>query len=295
MKYTPGPMRPLLCIALLLLLTLPSLQAQTEADGATRYRVELIVFSHAGGSSDAREVSELRDFSGLRDPLKRARELALADSMERQASTQAGAADPSEAGLADSPALPAPTPPPVSYVQQDALSASMEATWRRLQSSGEFRPLLWRAWYQTAPRGRATSTVRIHDEVSLGQDGSALLRWAEGLLRPRRGRGPAFTDLLPRADYRLDGSFRLRQRQFLHVDMDLHWREPANQPTGAGLDWRLDGDDQAPRYLEHRLTQSRAVRLNRLEYFDSARLGVLVRVERWLPPTETDTRDFDED
>lgn len=110
--------------------------------------------------------------------------------------------------------------------------------------------------------------------------------------------------------YRTDGTVRLYRRQFLHFDIDLVWQQEtadaspqmqqqSQQQSQPGFDvpeWLVPGSpDQPgpdidepvhqsanePAWRIHRMQQSRVVRDQRFEYFDSSLLGVLVRLERF--------------
>lgn len=96
---------------------------------------------------------------------------------------------------------------------------------------------------------------------------------------------------IPQVDTRLDGRLALVQRQFLHAELDLEWREAAERPGLPGArpaPPRSDASDSgtdaaAPTWRVHRLQQSRVIRPDRWTYFDSERFGVLLRVTE-LPP-----------
>lgn len=81
--------------------------------------------------------------------------------------------------------------------------------------------------------------------------------------------------------FRLDGSVQLRRSRFLHVELDLEYRVDAPHGSQAAVHSALppDQDDvQPPPFRIHRLHQSRQVRSNELNYFDTAYLGAIVRV-----------------
>jgi hypothetical protein len=116
---------------------------------------------------------------------------------------------------------------------------------------------------------------------------------------------------VPRAETRVDGTVALVQRQFLHAEIDLHWREPVQRPgllEPARPDRGLEPFDASPDFVTrsndgrdaesmpralptgpepdwqvHRLTQSRVIRADQWAYFDSDRFGVLLRATE-LPP-----------
>ncbi len=292
------------------------------------YRVEIIVFTHADGRSDARFVDRLRHFDDHLDPAQ----LARIQQRAEQAAAEAAEVEPDEpdflrawdeaTGEADlEPDEPTVDPPwiPQPWIAKPELSAEMRRALDRLVADPSYQVHSWRAWYQPAIRGVAHPRVRLHDDHIVDA------RWPEFFLLPVPDRPPtgdeigeiqdshhSFGDphrlpmdpppdqdshapsgkptsippVLASPDYRLDGTVRLRQRQFLHLEFDLEWRDRP-QPL-----FDLPGHQPLEGFLIHRLEQSRVVRRDRLEYFDSAWLGVLARIERFeypeWPEPETD-------
>lgn len=296
------PRRAVCTVALALAAVAAGAQAPDRGAGAGSeyppvYRVELIVFEHVGGDSDRRRASDPADFTGRLDPLVVARANDAVD--EALSMLRKGALpmlpDPDAAG-ADAPRLTSrnetlvPIPPPFAALTR--LSEPIGRALDRLLDSAAHAPVATRAWVQLAARERTTPPVRIHDATPV-----ATLPPAHGLplFFPSRLALPAganedgthrsrqlFRPAAPRlAIYRLDGTARLRRRQFLHLDLDLVWqqREPAVGPRPAAPG---DTEPRHPRpWLLHRLQQSRVVEPGRLEYFDSSRFGVLARVTRF--------------
>jgi hypothetical protein len=288
------PSRPALLLALL---CLPfGLAADPDVP---HYRVEVIVFSHADGRSDARVSESFEDFSELTDPLRRAQ---LAADPREDDPGRPGAADehqamPDEfdereraaerdaalalidtlAELEEGTLMPTLPTWPEPWLALEALSSKMERARVRLEDSPRHEVLAWRAWHQPLQRGRAGERVRIHDEYVIAtewdDEPEATEQWIDNEAAE------------PTLHYRLDGGIRLRQRQFIHLDSDLHWRSPGRpaaspwmQPMEQTEDSGENGD-----YEVHRLVQSRAIRAGRLEYFDSSWLGLLVLIERIQP------------
>lgn len=283
----------------------PLMSPPAHAEDGPYYLVEVIVLTHAAGRSDGREIDQLTDFNNLVDPLRQARIAAWRMEQEARIPEQGGtedldlespeqnqaretvqamdlfsaldaietASDPEISEMAAGPVYPD------RFVNQAELSPTMQSAWNRLSNSGEFQPRTWRAWYQPLSRSRLSPQVRIHDEFPLR------LNWADLALPALPGTRKTLTidQLMPKADYRLDGSLRLRQRQFMHLELDLVWRELVEQEQLPAGPWAPDV--LAPvHFQQHHLNQSRTVRLDRLEYFDSSWLGVLVRIQRWVPP-----------
>lgn len=252
------------------------------------YRIEVLVFVHANGRSDARDTDQLEDFTDLLDPERRARETLRAPG-EKEEGEEIRAAMELLDTLAEierreiMPELPAWPEP---FLALETLSERMRRTRERIERSPDYDLLAWRAWHQPLSPDRSPTRVRIHDGRVLDAD------WIEltptGV--PARGQGRKDA-LIPEWRYRLDGGVRLRQRQFMHLDVDLHWRVPArSQPDFVAMPGPLR--PETPRFEVHRLTQSRTVRPDRLEYFDSAWLGVLVLITELEP---LDGSEVDED
>jgi hypothetical protein len=297
-------MKTISAFLLPILLLLPSLAlASTSSDLIPHYRVEVIVFVHSGGQFDRRLTGELDDYSPLLDPLKLARQAALGvgpdepDELEATAphdeldeARQAIALIEALSALEEAPeaephpALAGPVYPD-TYINQSELSGTMQRAWQRLADSPEFNAVTWRAWYQPLSRGRLEPAVRLHDERIVRMDWLALTPLGPSRrTTDQQEESDPVSPLTTNADYRLDGSLRLRQRQFMHVELDLVWRELAESGFGP-----MSSEYLPPAgFYQHRLVQSRTVRPGRLEYFDSTWLGVLVLIEPWEAPDEPD-------
>ncbi|MFW5926747.1 MAG: CsiV family protein [Wenzhouxiangella sp.] len=248
------------------------------------YRVEVIVFNHADGRSDARPAEELADFTDLLDPERRAAEAAaepVADDGARDDEIRAAmelldtlAEIEQQELMPELPAWPEP------FLALEYLSERMDRAWQRLETSSDHEPLAWRAWHQPLSRESTPVRVRIHDDRILGG------RWLEmkptGIPALQALADGERDALMPDWHYRLDGGIRLRQRQFMHLDVDLHWRVPGHLRAVPFFLLAKDRPEKPP-FQVHRLTQSRTVRPGRLEYFDSSWLGVLVLIEELEP------------
>jgi hypothetical protein len=162
------------------------------------------------------------------------------------------------------------------------MSDMMEDAWRRLRLGAAYRPLLFVVWEQS--RIDFHPPVRVHGEDVI----------ARRLLFPG---GMAWVDLRSedmfapyRAPYfRLDGTVQMRRSRFLHLDLDLEYRDalvPAGTPLPASAaEAEMLAATSAPvaepppgPALVHALHQTRQVRTGELQYFDTPYLGVLARV-----------------
>ncbi|QOC21121.1 hypothetical protein IC757_08610 [Wenzhouxiangella sp. AB-CW3] len=298
-------------IACLTVAMLPGL-GSAEAE-VPHYRVEIIAFTHTAGASDARLQTELEDYTSLIDPLARARRQQAAETEEERSPDDPewlDRVDPEEtAPVVDQPEqereadieavlelidtladlesgelMPELPTWPETYLALESPSGTMARALQRLNDSSEYQVLTWRAWHQPLSRSLPGKRVRMHDEQVVAA------RW--GGSGP--GGLPAGADaqsLIPGFDYRLDGSIRLRQRQFMHFDADLVWRQPHQASPWMSVSQLAPEPSNA--FAVHRLQQSRAVRPGRLEYFDSEWLGVLVLIEEIKPLDGSNDSDGD--
>lgn len=277
---------------------LPPLAQDNGADeGKAFHRVEVIVFTHAGGENDAWPLEQPADYTDALDPAWQA--FAHQQRLERAEDGEDTESSDLEAALSVvdtianlesgeqtvTQALLYPEP----WRALETLSEPMERARGRLQRSGAYRMHAWLAWYQPVGQGSRGKAVRIHDDQLIGVDWVSLS--ATGRLL-RDGRPVEnVEELTPAFHYRLDGFIRLRQRQYMHADVTLDWRSPAAVgPTPFPVAIR-DAELEV-----HRLDQSRTIRPDRFEYFDSQWIGLLLRVTPYeLEPPEEEAETSDEE
>ncbi|NEZ03884.1 hypothetical protein G4Y73_06940 [Wenzhouxiangella sp. XN201] len=271
--------------ALLIVFPLVALAGSSVAQDSEEhrfYRVELIVFTHVGGEFDAWPVDDLpalpadahdpewKRFNREQDDSPRDDPDGSSNADLRSVLEVAEALERLEEGQTTlTELLIYPDP----WLAVDELSEPMQQALERLQNSPGHRVHHWLGWHQPLEPSR-TGTVRIHDDRPLGADWIVLAPHG----RPQRN-GQAVTtagQLFPQFRYRLDGTIRLRQRQFMHAEVSLYWHAP--QTTGPLA--VLTADPAAALSRDH-LQQSRTIRPGRLEYFDSPSLGLLLRVTPW--------------
>lgn len=272
-----------------------ALPALGQDEPGTVVRVEVIVFQHTDGRPDDWPAGPGNGFNALPDPRERARlaswtarlapldapsatvtaDAALRDRLDDQADPatldQRRQMRPAVAFVqASGERLQGPIWPDF-YVALPSFSQTIQQAVRRLQDSPRHRVLTSIAWLQPLNRQTGSSPVRIRGNEALTIDWTQTTPTAiytDPSIEP--------PDALPVIDYRLDGSLHLRQRQFRHVDLELVWSEAVPRI------------DRAPSIgherVVHRLNLSRPVKMDRLEYFDSPWLGVLVLIQEWERP-----------
>ncbi|MEN1728911.1 MAG: CsiV family protein [Pseudomonadota bacterium] len=270
------------------LIALVALSTSAGAEEVATYRVDVIVFAHVIGGTEQRHQDSVLDYTRYPDVRAQARAAAWtrpidAESLsaeERARRDALEALDQLRALEQNTPASVAdfaggPLFPPTWMAQPD-LSPTMGDSWRRLLDSSRHVPLTWRSWYQPLAADTRSEWMRLQGQNLIDLDWLKPEAIDESFLPPE----PPYPFLMPQTRHRLDGAIRIRQRQFMHVDLDLVWQTEASaSPAPLANDWY-----QPEGFLTHPLNQSRSIRPNRIEYFDSSWLGVLVRIEAWESP-----------
>jgi hypothetical protein len=233
------------------------------------YRVELIVFENIDSTAEPRTADTLRSFSRFPGPPPPVPETPAENDAE----------------------TPLPGPVPLLFSGQlpdqfefiDGRSDYMNDVWRRLRASKAYRPLLWTAWQQN--RIDYYPPVRVHDEQLIDRQ----FRPSDGkLLVDLTAADPLF---LYRSEfYQLDGSVQLRRSRFLHVYLDLEYRQgfsprlPVEDTEGDLNDDLINTIEDSytgpvdEAYKLHHLKQNRQIQTGKLNFFDTPALGVLVFV-----------------
>jgi len=289
----------------------------THAQDA-RYRVELLLLRHLNGAEEAEPQQSLTDYSAaldLQPPIDETElEPGLADEADPEAQTDYEAAGenppPGLTGPEGDPETEAPGTEESGEIDAEpqivlleTQSEVMQRAWQRLKTSADYRPELYLSWEQ--PEVEPFPSIRVHDQKLLFEDDPyADLRAG---IEEAEEQVPTFTDTMtpvetltdengeaappedtlpaPTRFYRIDGRATLRKARFLHLQLDLEYREPLfsqdqqNEPmhTADPL------DEQRPRpsaYLVHYLRQSRQVQTQSMEYFDGPVFAVLAMISR---------------
>jgi hypothetical protein len=262
----------------LILFSILLLDCQVARGQEQRYRVEILVLRHLQGHSTVEPVPLLRDFSGARDLLAPA-----------VASSSSASAAQSEAPVAVPPGVQPTTQAAAPVVLLEERSEVMAQAWRRLHSANGLRPELYLSWEQAASAG--SPEIRIHDKVVVfEQDPNTSVQDATAFQTGRDTRTQGDASALVQY-FHLDGTARLRVSRFLHLDLDIELREPAEggaqyaalqpepgQPAPGALPPRA--------YTVHAIRQSRQLQLENLQYFDGPVIAVLALVSRVEPLPE---------
>lgn len=120
----------------------------------------------------------------------------------------------------------------------DAADRSLSGAWRRLERLDAYQPIAYLSWSQTA-LGRAAADAFWLEEVGSAAPG-------------------------------LSGQVKLYKERFLHLALDLSWRQPA--PTQA------PGSDRDAELPPARIEESRRLKGDVVQYFDNPRFGAIAYV-----------------
>jgi hypothetical protein len=240
-------------------ITLALLSAPTAVPAATWYEVELLIFANRDPAALTEETWPPLD--GYPDV-----------SAARPLAPPAGAL-------------------PVDYPAFQLLPSSglrLEGARRALLRSPDYRPLLHVAWRQPGYGRSRAQSVHLHDEVYVPAEPipDPVLSPGPGLAPGPQGDGGAGVQVYPledRAPHRvmvpaLDGTVSLHRSRYLHLGVDLVYREQgrsadaADTPIGDG------------RLYSFRLAESRRMRSETLHYLDHPGFGVLALVTPVAPP-----------
>jgi hypothetical protein len=276
------------------LLPLLLLISSTALAESGAYRVEIIVFRNLDAMAEPVNVVELRGFSQF-PGLEEQKVESGNQRPSAELTTKAVGAPPGLAGGSSSP-IRSDLPDDLDVIKDKGFR--MDDAWRRLRSSQGYRPLLYASWEQN--RTDYYPPMRIHDQTII-----------DSQLRPPTT--IIVADLAtddPLAAYRsifykLDGSVQLRRSRFLHLFLDLEYRQDTSStgpktgfftnsdqenggeelPVESGTNFFSEnniqtesGTDANSYHRIFRLKQNRQIRTDRMQYFDTPYFGVLVLV-----------------
>lgn len=201
--------------------------------------------------------------------------------------------DPGAPSLAGVLELAGAESPPAEKQGFHLLPASehrLEGVVKRLEASGQYRPLVHLAWQQPALRRQRAVAVRIAG----GWPRAAAASLAH---RPQS------------ALHAVDGSFRLYRGRYLHAvaDVVLYHSEPTAFPPTEKQQTFYDGPQanpapSPPQPSRFRLSEHRRMRSAELHYLDHPLFGLLVQITPYrapessaLAPTEDSEPEDDND
>jgi hypothetical protein len=253
-------------LSILLLLVSSASMAESGA-----YRVEVIVFRNLLVTTEATEVADLRSFSHFPDTAEI--NVPATPVNEPINKTANELTEPLPEILAEW--VPDDLPDDLRIIAQK--STHMDGVWRRLRSSEGYRPLVYTSWEQN--RTDYYPPMRVHDTQIIDTQ----LRPPTHILVADLAAEDPLTAYRS-TFYRIDGGAQLRRSRFLHLYLDLEFRENTLQDTQPST--FFGNTDIQPLNLDisehpnrvYTLKQNRQIRSRQMQYFDTPYFGVLVFV-----------------
>ena len=184
------------------------------------------------------------------------------------------------------PAAPAPAQNPeipvaktlVPYEILHASDYKLRDVYQTLRQLGDYRPQYHVAWLQPGQDGNRARSLHLQED-----DRNSLY---EITIPPLLKTEPPPLEFHEPVKLLLDGTVRIRSGSLLYVDLDIVLFRPSmNNMTPLILPGQAALSDvvieEPAQYM--RLTESRRLRLDELQYFDHPRLGVILEVTRYEP------------
>jgi hypothetical protein len=157
----------------------------------------------------------------------------------------------------------------------DQKSTRMDGIWRRLRSSKGYRPLIFAAWEQS--RTDYYPPIRVHDEMLVDEQ----LRPPTNIMIADLAAEDPLGAYLS-SFYRLDGTVQLRRSRFLHLYLDLEYRQKIEQTGSEAQATFFSIKDptlsESAGYNIYSLQQNRQVRSGEFQYFDTPYFGALILI-----------------
>lgn len=239
----------------------------------TRYEVELIVFRHVDQSRNTPEIPAegslvgkspltLNPADDAEEPFMNTLEIGRKDSgtlmpiASGGSITEARGHEPRASFYLMDPRAEYP-----DFVPIDNASLQLNSTFQRLEQLDAYRPLIHLGWIQTTKNAAQAVAYQIHIRDQNRDD--------------------------------VTGSITLYRERYLHLELDLAL-DPAVDEYGIESDFYTKAiieQMQATGRKQHRLTESRRVRVPSSHYFDHPLFGVIARVQKIIveqPAEESD-------
>lgn len=151
---------------------------------------------------------------------------------------------------------------------------------RVLASSREYRPLLHVAWQQPGLEARNVRAVHL-DNTRFERKAAEQLE-----VEPEPGEVREEPEYTPPVKV-FDGTVRLRKSRFLHLDVDFAYFPDTLQQPDLEMPAQAAGHRRFPAdYV--RLTESRRIKPDDLNYFDHPLFGLVVQVSKIISADDAD-------
>lgn len=254
---------------ILIAAALPAFAQPLGADGETDwFTVELVVFEQAGDR-------------GVPAPEPYVPETDDAVNLARVFGDQ---------DFGDGPSGPLlPLPDALRFLPPPEDTEAMAETWQRLERSARYRPILRQAWRQRVGAFSNPLPVRVRGGEVLGyrEADEAQPSLAPGGTLPAAGLPESADEArASRAINEIDGSVALVRGRYLHLNVDLVFRERDAALVTRATSPAFAESDAYAAFPSWRITERREIRPGQLHYFDHRRFGVIAVARPWLAPED---------
>lgn len=247
-----------LILTLLLIASLPAMaQRSNNEPAADWYTVELLVFEQASERNPPPPANP-----AVPD---------TADAVALQERFEQSAAEDVMAG----PLLPLPQA--LRFLPAPEEKGTLDEARARLERSPRYRPIVRLAWRQRVAAFSDPVPVRVHG-------GKVLARQEPESVEPALLRETGRKDGRELAIHEVDGKVALVRGRYLHLQVDLVFRERA--PSILAREMAPTYGDTGPysAFPTWHIAERREIQPGELQYFDHRRFGVIAVATPWLAP-----------
>lgn len=252
-----------LILTLLLLAALPAAaQPSSNPDEADWYTVEFVVFEQASDRSVPPPDPVVPDTANA---------VVLEERFSRSA------AEDVRAG----PLLPLPDA--LRFLPAPEGPLTLDEAYARLERSPRYRPILRMAWRQRVGGLRNPVPVRVRGGEELGPLGSDETEASLPAASIRQGVSNTSDS---RTIWEVDGTMALVRGRYLHLQLDLVFREPRGSLVTRGVAPAYGNAGPYAGFPTWHIAERREIRPGELQYFDHRRFGVIAVATPWLVPEQ---------
>lgn len=193
-----------------------------------------------------------------------------------------------EAGYRNGPAqLLFPLPDALRFLPAPPEGGVLDQARQRLEGSPRYRPILSMAWRQRVGAFSNPVPVRVRGGGVLGHrlsDDAAPTLASNGTLPTAGLPEGASAAKDSRAIHEVDGTVSLVRGRYLHLNLDLVFRERDSTLVTRGASPAYTANRSLASFPTWRIAERREIRPGQLHYFDHHRFGVIAVARPWLAP-----------
>lgn len=191
-------------------------------------------------------------------------------------------------GTGDGPPEPMlPLPQGLRFLPAPPVSGTLEQAVTKLEESPAYRPVLRMTWRQRVGAFSDPLPVRVRGGAVLGRMNTdhAAPTLADGGALPAAGMPDGSESARElRAIHEVDGTVALVRGRYLHLNVELVFREHEASLVTRGAPAAAARNHPLAAYPSWRISERREIRAGELHYFDHRRFGMIAVAEPWLAP-----------